>query len=301
MQLPFVSVVIVTRNRPEMVRQCLVGLRQQTYSPFEIIIVDGSSTSQTEQVARQHPEARYIFLPDGKDKMTQARNLGVEAARGVIIAFLDDDSIAREGWLTHLVNSYDSPFVGGVGGRVVDRMEMEHQTDQDVVGKVFSDGQTIDNFARELNDPIEVDRFKGCNMSFRKPVLHEVGLFDNYYGTNWDDVDICLRVKKAGYRLVYNSDAVVDHLLAPQEDSRVRSGEVARVVFIYYRNRTYLVLTHFGGWGRHLLSLFYYDTVHHLYLLRKEPSRRRLAGLLANLGGKIVGVTGALRKRLSKF
>ncbi len=293
----FVSVVIVTRNRPEMVRQCLSRLQQQAYSPFEIIVVDGSSNTETEQIIRQQPQVRYIFLPDGKGKMTQARNLGIEAAQGDIVAFLDDDSMVRDDWLTHLMSGYRGWRVGGVGGRVIDKVELEHQTDRLVVGQVFSDGQTIDNFARELDNSVEVDRLKGCNMSFRKEVLHQVGLFDNYYGTNWDDVDICLRVKKAGYHLIYNPEAVVDHLMAIQEDGRVRSGEVSQVVFTYYRNRTYLVLTHFGWRGRHLLSLFWADTVHHLYLLYKEPSRRRMGGLLANVGGKIVGAIGALRKQ----
>lgn len=304
--LPLVSVIIVTRNRPEMICRCLEHLSQQTYELFETIVVDGSSDQQTERLVRQYPSVQYIYLPGGKNKMTFARNLGIRAAQGEIITFIDDDSLVQAGWLENLVNSYTAENVGGVGGRVIDEHEIaaQHQSSGLSVGKVFPDGQVTDDFAAELPQPIEVDRLRGCNMSFRKEVFDQVGLFDNHYdftaNSTFEEVDFCARVRKYGYKLLFNSAATVEHLSARREDGLPRNVTDSRMMFAYYHNRTYFVLVNFGWWGRHLVYLFGYDTIHHLYLVAKYPSTSKVVGLLSNIYGKITGVIAALQKRLKE-
>lgn len=298
MNQPLVSVVIVTRNRSEMVRQCLYHLQQQDYDPFEIIVVDGSSNNLTEQIVRQEPTVQYIFLPDGKNRMTQARNLGIMAAAGQIVAFIDDDSMVTSNWLTALTSSYHNEDIGGVGGRVLDPAELKTLNSGLGVGQVLPDGRLIDNFATETSTEIEVDRLKGCNMSFRKDVLEEVGLFDNFYRTLWDDVDICTKIRKAGYRLLFNPHVLVNHLLATQENGLTRSADNPQATFLYYRNRTYFVVNNSGWWGQHLVSLFFYDTVHQFYLFWKNPSWSKLNCLLANIQGKLVAILAALYEQL---
>ena len=284
-----------------MVQQCLDHLGRQAYEPFEVIVVDGSSNQETEQIVKQHSEIRYIYLPQGKNKMTQARNLGVMAAQGEIIVFIDDDSMVSENWLAELISGYGDKTVGGVGGRVLDEIELKYLDPTPVVGKVLPGGQLINNFAFELEEMIEVDRFKGCNMSFRRDVLQQVGLFDNFYRTNWDDVDICIRVKKAGYKLLFNSGAVVNHLTAPQEDGLLRSTTNPRVMFMYYRNRTYFAISHLGCRRQNLVPLLVHDTLHHISLFLKTPSVLMIRQLTANIQGKIVGAAGALQKQLFRI
>jgi GT2 family glycosyltransferase len=294
------SVVIITRNRPGLVHQCLDRLLQQDYGPFETIVVDASSNQQTEEIVKQYPVVRYIYLPNGKNKMGRSRNLGIEAAKGEVIAFIDDDSMVRDGWLSSLISCYNAEDIGGVGGRVIDEIELKYQIAAPVVGRVFPDGRVIDNFALELNGVIEVDRLKGCNMSFRKHVLQEVGLFDEYYDNTWDDVDICTRVKKGGYRLLFNPRTVVDHLAAPREDGLPRSVTNPRVMFSYYRNRTYFVFANFGWIGWHLVSLFGRDSAEYFYWFLKNFSVYGFRCLVANIWGKIVGTVAALEKQFAK-
>lgn len=293
---PLVSVVIVTRNRPEMVRQCLSHLRQQTYDRLEILVIDGSSNSDTEQLLQPYPTIQYIQLPDGKGKMVQARNLGISVSRGEIIAFIDDDSMVQPGWLGQIVAGYTHPSVGGVGGRVIDPCEKaaDEKIAPTTIGRVFPDGSLIDNFATPLPDMANVDRLRGCNMSFRKAALNKVGLFDSCYDRTpysaFEDVDICTSLRKAGFRLVYNSAAVVEHLSFQREDGLQRSASDPVIKYAYYHNRTYFVLKQFGWLGQHTVNLFWFDTLHHIYLFVKEASSSSWQELGANLRGKIGGM-----------
>lgn len=299
-----VSIIIVTRNRPQMLRQCLKHLLVQKYKSFETIVVDASSDQETKQVVRQYSEVKYIHLPDGQNQMTRSRNQGIAAATGEIIAFIDDDSMVQNDWLANLVASYCAEDIGGVGGRVIDENEKKNQLvlAAPVVGKVLPDGELIDNFALDLNENIEVDRLRGCNMSFRKTVFQHIGLFDNHYDytahSTFEEVDFCTRVKRSGYKLLFNPHATVIHLNAMREDGAPRNVTTTRMMFAYYHNRTYFVLTNFGWVGSHFISLFCYDTVHHLYLFFKNPSKLNLLGLCSNIWGKLTGAAAALHKKL---
>jgi GT2 family glycosyltransferase len=277
---------------------------RQDYDPFETIVVDASSDQQTEEIVKRYPAVRYIYLPHGKNRMTQSRNLGVAAARGEIIAFIDDDSLVRDGWLAKLVSSYRSEEVGGVGGRVVDETEIQYQLTTPIVGRVYPDGRVVDNFVLELDEVIEVDRLKGCNMSFRRHVFEHVGLFDKGYDatphSTFEEVDFCIRVKKIGYKLLFNSQAVVDHLAVPREDGLPRSVTDPRMMFSYYRNRTYFVFANFGWIGWHLVSLFCRDTAEYFYWFLKNFSVHGFKCLVANIWGKIVGTVAALEKQFAK-
>jgi GT2 family glycosyltransferase len=257
-----------------------------------------SGPSEPAEIVKTHSGIKYLYLPQGKNKMTQARNLGVMTAQGEVVVFIDDDSMVTDNWLAELISGYRDKTVGGVGGRVLDEIELKYLDPIPVVGKVLPGGQLINNFAVELDEMIEVDRFKGCNMSFRKDVLQQVGLFDNFYRTNWDDVDICIRVKKAGYKLLFNPGALVNHLTAPQEDGLPRSTTNPRVMFMYSRNRSYFAVSHLGCHRQNLVPLLVHDTRYHLSLFLKTPSISTMQELTANVQGKIVGTVAALQKQL---
>jgi glycosyltransferase involved in cell wall biosynthesis len=122
------SVIIITRNRPQMVRDCLEHLRRQTVAPDEVIVVDSSTGEDTQAVLDGYPEVVRLRIPDGRNNMPQARNLGIAHAHGEIIAFLDDDSMAQPDWLRCLLEPYADPTVGGVGGRVIDALEQSRAT-----------------------------------------------------------------------------------------------------------------------------------------------------------------------------
>src|SRR5689334_302599 len=115
-----VSIIVITRNRPTLLRYCLEHILAQLYPHKEIIVVDSSSDDESGRVVAQYPDVRSVRLRGQRNNMPQARNAGIAISSGEIIAFIDDDAMAEPGWLDTLVDSYQDETVGAVGGRVIE-------------------------------------------------------------------------------------------------------------------------------------------------------------------------------------
>ncbi|RYX84332.1 glycosyltransferase [bacterium] len=215
---PSVSVIVVTLNRPDCVRQCLLHLQKQTVAPLEVIVVDGSKDKRTSDIVAQFEDVQYIENPLGYGHMTHGRNLGLLAAHGQILAFLDDDSYAHPTWLEKIVEPYSDAKVGAVGGRALRGTPDEATKGADDIGTFKSYGFLGGNFGADSLRDLDVFHLPGCNMSFRRDVLSELGgLRDDYTGTEVrEETDVCCRVGKLGWRVVWTPFSVVDHVAAPQ-------------------------------------------------------------------------------------
>lgn len=112
-----VSVVIPTYNRRDTLQQCLASVTHQTYSNYEVIVVDDGSTDSTDEMIRwRFPDVRYIRQRTNHGPAA-ARNLGIEVARGEIVAFTDDDCQLPPEFLSRIVEGYYRySEVAGVGG-----------------------------------------------------------------------------------------------------------------------------------------------------------------------------------------
>src|SRR5213080_1537632 len=106
MKNPFVSIIIITRNRPFLLRHCIQHVLSQPYPYKEIIVVDSSSNDESEQVVAQYPEVISVRLRGQRNNMPQARNAGLAASSGDILAFIDDDAMVKPGWLAALIKAY---------------------------------------------------------------------------------------------------------------------------------------------------------------------------------------------------
>src|SRR5437763_1236661 len=93
------SVIIITLNRPDCVRRCLECLLAQEPQPDQIIVVDSSKEDDTLTVINEFSGVIYLRNDAGVGRQTKSRNIGLKAATGDILAFLDDDAFARSGWL----------------------------------------------------------------------------------------------------------------------------------------------------------------------------------------------------------
>lgn len=296
-----VSVIIITRNRPQMVRGCLEHLARQTRLPDETIVVDSSTGEQTQAVLDDYPEVVRLRIPDGRNNMPQARNLGIGQACGEVVAFLDDDSMARPGWLRCLLEPYADPAVGGVGGRVIDALEQARvRPDDPRIGILQRDCKMTTNFVLDPGRPVEVDHVRGCNMSFRRAALEKIGGFDpRYIGSNVaEETDVCLGIKGAGWKLVFQPAAVVDHLAAPREGmDRDRHLLDPWPVLWSAHNRAYLFSKNLG---------FTCWTVKHILggrprffvkLLLREPGWARARAVLLDVIGSWWGLADSVVQR----
>jgi glycosyltransferase involved in cell wall biosynthesis len=290
MASPLVSIIIITRNRPQLLCDCLRHLLAQGCKSFEVVVVDSSSGGRTwEIITSEFPQVRYVHLPRSKNKMPQARNLGLRHARGEIIAFIDDDSMVQPGWLAALAPTFSSPSVGAVGGMVLDPGEVPQADDGTVnVGVILPDGGCLTNFCTIVNAPRPVDHLRGCNMAFARHALECIGGFDAMYtGSNFrEETDMFARLKHAGFQVLYNSDALVHHLAARKE-SYGRGLDDIKYRFSISRNHTYFLCKNLAT-GEALRSYLLGDTRH---LISKALHTPRLMPLvLVDVLGKLTGL-----------
>jgi GT2 family glycosyltransferase len=198
---PRVSVVVCAYNAETTLDACLTSLEGLRYPDYEVIVVNDGSTDNTGPIAESYPRARVIHQ-DNRG-LSAARNVGIAAAAGEIVAFTDSDCVVDPDWLTYLVGTLGSSGFPAVGGPNLPPPE-----DSLVASCVAAaPGGPLHVL---LNDE-EAEHVPGCNMAFRRKVLEEIGGFDPLYRAAGDDVDVCWRLQDRGHRIGFSPAAMVWH------------------------------------------------------------------------------------------
>lgn len=206
------SLVVPTLDRAEALYNLLRHLEHQTLQPDEIVVVDQSAREdgRIRDLVRSRPSIRFHRIP--VPGLPNARNVGVSLSRGEVVLFLDDDSIPDPGLVKAHAERYGDPSVAGVGGRVSGGYDRASGP----VGRFNPrSGTVLRNFGAGV--VCDVDHLPGGNMSFRREVFAAVGGFDVAFGGSaiGEETDFCLRARRAGFRLVFEPAAAVDHLHWP--------------------------------------------------------------------------------------
>ncbi|GIW45553.1 MAG: hypothetical protein KatS3mg077_2835 [Candidatus Binatia bacterium] len=198
---PKISVVICAYNAERTMDACLASLRELRYPNYEVIVVNDGSTDRTEEIAKRYPEFRLIS--QANQGLSVARNVGLEAASGEIVAYTDSDCVVDPDWLTYLAYKFVASDFAGVGGPNLPPPE-----DSAVAAYVAAapGGPT-----HVLLDDEVAEHIPGCNMAFRKAALQQIGGFDPVHRAAGDDVDVCWRLQDAGYRIGFSPAAQVWH------------------------------------------------------------------------------------------
>lgn len=199
---PKVSVVVASYNGARTLKLCLESLQRLNYPDYEIILVDDGSTDTTPQIAAAFPDVRCI-RHEKNFGLSVARNTGIAAAKGEIVAFTDSDCRADEDWLYYLVGTLAGSEFVGVGGPNLLPLE-----DSRVAAAVMvSPGGP----AHVMLTDREAEHIPGCNMAFYKRALDEIGGFDAIFMKAGDDVDVCWRLQQAGCKIGFSPSAFVWH------------------------------------------------------------------------------------------
>lgn len=199
---PKVSVVVASYNGERTLKACLQSLRQLQYPDYEVILVDDGSTDSTRQIAALYPEVRY-FRHEKNLGLSVARNTGIAAASGEIIAFTDADCRADEDWLYYLIGDLLRSDFAGIGGP-----NLLPPEDSAVAAAVMvSPGGP----AHVMLTDRQAEHIPGCNMAFYKWALTEIGGFDPIFRAAGDDVDLCWRLQQAGCKIGFSPAALVWH------------------------------------------------------------------------------------------
>src|SRR5690242_13749959 len=116
---PGVSIIVSTLDREAHLRRLLASLNHLDYDRFEVIVVNGPSQDGTAALLTEW-DGRIKVLDCPAANLAASRNIGLSAAAGEIVAFIDDDAVPHPRWLRHLVDAFGDPRLGGVGGFTLD-------------------------------------------------------------------------------------------------------------------------------------------------------------------------------------
>jgi GT2 family glycosyltransferase/membrane protein implicated in regulation of membrane protease activity len=197
---PPVSVVVCTYNGSATLRECLEGIEELDYPDYEAIVVDDGSTDASAAIAEEY-DVRLIRTENRG--LSAARNTGLEAASGEIVAYIDDDTRPDRHWLRYIAAALTGTSHAGVGGPNV------APPTPDLVSECVD--LTPGGPMHVLLSDREAEHIPGCNMAFRRAALVEIGGFDPQFHVAGDDVDICWRLRDAGWTLGFSPGAMVWH------------------------------------------------------------------------------------------
>ncbi|MDA3923077.1 MAG: glycosyltransferase [Kiritimatiellae bacterium] len=202
---PIISVVIACPAPSAYLTECLNALEKQSYANFEVIVLPDAE-------AHIESNLNLKIIPTGKTRPAEKRNTGIEAAKGEIVAFLDDDAYPVPNWLQYAVKYFANPDVGGVGGpgeTPPGDSFMAHAG-----GKVYANTLVSGNFRyRYVGDRVRsnVDDYPSCNLFVRTSLLKKIGGYSTDFWPGEDTIlcsNIVIGEKK---RIVYDPWAVVYH------------------------------------------------------------------------------------------
>jgi GT2 family glycosyltransferase len=256
------SVVIVSFNTREVLRKCLETLEAESQElSLEVLVVDNGSRDQSvEMVAADFPEVRLIHSGTNLG-FAGANNLMFPQVRGRYVVLLNSDAFLRPGALRIALERMDAePEVGLAGGRLIGE-DGAWQPSARLFPSNFNDFLSLTGLAHRFRtsrffgradrtwaDPLEeteTDWVPGAFSILRSTVLERIGGFDEAFFLYYEEVDLCRRIKAAGFKIQYWPDIVVVHLGGESSKSMpnaARSASGAQLTlwrlrsgYLYYR------------------------------------------------------------------
>ena len=290
---PAVSIVIVSFNTRDVLRECLQTLQRQAGSvSYETVVIDNnSSDGSAEMVEAEFNWARVVRC-DRNLGFAGANNRGFPRATGRYVVLLNSDAFLQPGALERAVEHMDkNPMVGLAGGRLVGRdgswqpsarmfpsllnelLVMSGLSTRYSKSRFF--GRVDQTFA-DPSEPSQIDWVPGAFSIIRRDILEKIGYFDERFFLYYEEVDLCRRLKAAGYQIWYWPDIQVVHL-GGESSKTIKhiklSSSGSQLTLWRMRSRLLYYRKHhgaFGAWSALMLEGWW----NRLRLLRNLMSNR---------------------------
>jgi O-antigen biosynthesis protein len=209
--VPSLGIVIPVHNCLAHTQQCVETIRRYTELPHEILVVDnGSSDGTADWCWREH--LHCVRLPENRG-FAAACNAGIREALSEFVILLNNDTLVAPGWAERLLDHLEREPAAGLVGPSTSYASSAQQIPAEYTGL-----EEYLRFARRIarehkGQTVEVDRLVGVCLAARRRLFEEIGLFDERFGLgNYEDDDLCLRVRMAGYRLLWARDVYIHHI-----------------------------------------------------------------------------------------
>jgi GT2 family glycosyltransferase len=221
-----ISVIVPTYHRDQPLIDTVSDLLLLIFPDYEVVVVDQApchSPAAQERLAQWHEQGAIRWIQTAQPGLTAARNRGIEASRGHLIVFVDDDvRIPDQNFLrAHGALFAAHPEVMASGGRVLEPSQPP-RTVTSLIGWLGPFGMREPGFGSTFSGP--ASSLRGCNMAFRKTALTAIGGFDERYTRSAfrEDTDVSWRLRRAGYAVWFNHEAWLYHLSAATGGTRDR-------------------------------------------------------------------------------
>ena len=231
--MPYFSIIIPVYNRPDEVRELLESLNKQTLKDFEVLLIEDGSINRCDTVAQEFDKNLnicYFYKENSGRSLT--RNYGMERASGEYLIFFDSDCIIPERYFEIVKTRLEEDYVDCFGGP--DAAHTSFSNLQKAISYSMTSFFTTGGI-RGGKKGMEKFTPRTFNMGFSKEVYKRVGGFKDMFG---EDIDLSLRIQKAGFRTALIRDAFVYH------KRRVSFRSFYRQVSVFGRARVDLYLLH---------------------------------------------------------
>ncbi|NGX42810.1 MAG: N-acetylglucosaminyl-diphospho-decaprenol L-rhamnosyltransferase [Chlamydiae bacterium] len=293
---PAVSIIVLTYNTKELIQRCLDSLLEaSTGLDVEIIVVDNGSTDNAiPELSSKYQTVKFVKI-DNNVGFGGGNNVGIQQAKGSYIVLLNSDAFFHSGALaTAIKHMIENPTIG-LGGAQLVKEDGSWLPSARLFPSVLNHFLMISGLANKFprsrffgrmdrswdisNKIVEVDWVPAAFSIIRRDVLNKVGTFDKRFFLYFEEVDLCKRIKAAGYSVCYFPDVVVTHLCGKttsQEKDQVFSKVGAQLVlpnlhstFLYYYKHKGFI----GAWAIRELLLWW----HRLRHLKNRLSKSALS------------------------
>ena len=237
---PIISIILVLYNRAELTLSCLHSLLHQSFFAYEVIIVDNSSTDRTSELLAKIKNANIIYNESNKHFLLAA-NQGSEIATGQYLLFLNNDArLLGDSLRVALQTISEDADIGAVGGKII----LPDGTLQEAGSIIWQDGSCL-GYGRGDNPQApqymysrEVDYCSGAFLLTPRQLFINLGSFDILYQpAYYEETDYCVKVHKAGYKIIYDPSVTILHY-------EFASSQSDRAVALQARNQEIFVTQH---------------------------------------------------------
>ncbi len=235
-----VSIVVPVRNAARTLPLCLPAMARLNPAPLEIVLVDNGSTddslSALHAFQRDHSACAVRVLEESRRGASAARNAGIRAAKGEVVAFTDADCSPDPAWLGQLIKPFADPAIAGSAGRV---LAAPTRATVELFSALYT-LQSSDTPARYDHWTPWEGGFPTANFAARKVVLEKLRGFDETVSIYGEDYDLCARIYAQGGAIAYVPEAVASH------HHRTTVCGMVRQAFGFGRSHPYLLRRHAG-------------------------------------------------------
>lgn len=211
-----VSIVIPFGKQSPYLDQCISHCFNQSYKNIEVILLPDGPLPADETAKFSKYNAKLKIIPTGPMLPAQKRNIGIENAKGEIVAFLDDDAYPTNSWLESALKIFaESDLIGAVCGPAV--TPAEDNINQQISGLIYSSylASGVYRYRYVPDTRKEVDDYPTCNLLVKKKVLEEIGGFNSHFWPG-EDTKLCLDiVKRLNKKIIYSPEVLVYHHRRP--------------------------------------------------------------------------------------